>query len=226
MPARRTSTGYWVTRAVIVVTALCIAGPASTNELSETENADFQRAVTAVKNKDYATALGLFEIQAKNARHDAQYNMAVLLHAGKGRPRSYTTALYWAWQAQLGGIEAAEDLADDILDILPSKEIDEVRKRVQDELQARIDAKDVSAIQQLARYYTDILAETDYVNAYIWYSIAAALNMPEAHDQRDDVEGELADKDLVAAQNKTAVLFDEYNFAPVPATTKEVKNGN
>ena len=29
----------------------------------------------------------------------------------------------------LGGIKAAEDLADDILDILPSKVIDEVRKR-------------------------------------------------------------------------------------------------
>ena len=63
-------------------------GTAFTNELSETENADFKRAVTAVKNKDYPTALGLFEIQAKNARHDAQYNMAQLLHAGKGRPEA------------------------------------------------------------------------------------------------------------------------------------------
>ena len=226
MPARRTSTGYWVTRAVIVVTALFIAGPALTNELSKTENADFQRAVTAVKNKDYATALELFEIQAKNARHDAQYNMAVLLHAGKGRPRSYTTALYWAWQAQLGGIEAAEDLADNILDVLPPKDADEIRKRVHDALQARIDAKEITAIQQFARYHTDILTEADYVNAYIWYSIAAALNMPEAHNQRDDVEGELTNKDLVEAQNKTAALFDKYNFTPLSATAKGGKNGN
>ena len=226
MPARRTSAGQWATRAVTVVAALCIAGPALANEPSAIENADFKRAITAVKNKDYLTALGLFEIQAKNARHDAQYNMAVLLHAGKGRPRSYTNALYWAWQAQLGGIEAAEDLADDILDILPPKDADEIRKRVQDALQARIDAKEITAIQQLARYHTDILTEADYVNAYIWYSIAAALNIPEAHDQRDDVEGELTDKDLVEAQNKTAALFVEYNFTPLSATAKGGKNGN
>ena len=152
--------------------------------------------------------------------------MAVLLHAGKGRPRSYTNALYWAWQAQLGGIEAAEDLADNILDVLPPKDADEIRKRVHDALQARIDAKEITAIQQFARYHTDILTEADYVNAYIWYSIAAALNMPEAHHQRDDVEGELTNKDLVEAQNKTAALFDKYNFTPLSATAKGGKNGN
>ena len=226
MPARRTKAGPWVTRAVAVVATLCLAWPALANAPSETENADFKKAVTAVKNKDYLTALGLFEIQAKNARHDAQYNMAVLLHAGKGRPRNYTTALYWAWQAQLGGIEAAEDLADDIVDILPPKDVDDIRKRVQDALQARIDAKDIWAIPQLARYHTDIVEEADYVNAYIWYSIAAALNMPDAHDRRDDVEGELADKDLVDAQNKTAALFEKYNFTPLPAIVKGGKNGN
>ena len=226
MLARRASAGQWVTRAVAVLAALCISGPAFANEPSEIENADFKRAVAAIKKKDYLTALELFEIQAKNARHDAQYNMAVLLHAGKGRPRSYTTALYWAWQAQLGGIEAAEDLADDILDILPPEDVDEIRKRVRDALQARIDAKDILAIQQLARYHTDILTEADYVNAYIWYSIAAALSMPEAHDRRDDIEGELADKDLIEAQNKTAALFDKYNFSPLSETAKGRKNGN
>ena len=110
-------------------------------------------------------------------------------------------------------------------DILPPKDADEIRKRVHDALQARIDAKEITAIQQFARYHTDILTEADYVNAYIWYSIAAALNMPEAHHQRDDVEGELTNKDLVEAQNKTAALFDKYNFTPLSATAKGGKMG-
>ena len=40
-------------------------------------------------------------------------------------------ALYWSWQAQLGNIEDAEDLADDIVDLLPPKVADEVRSRVE-----------------------------------------------------------------------------------------------
>ena len=39
-------------------------------------------------------------------------------------------ALYWSWQAQLGNIEDAEDLADDIVDLPPPKVADEVRSRV------------------------------------------------------------------------------------------------
>ena len=37
---------------------------------------------------------------------------------------------------------------------------------------------------------------------------------------------ELADKDLVEAQNKTSALFEKYNFEPLSATAKEGKNGN
>ena len=69
----------------------------------------------AVKDKNYAHAITLFEEQAKLPRHDAQYNLAVLLNAGKGRPRNYVDALYWSWQAQLGEIEDAEDLAMTLL---------------------------------------------------------------------------------------------------------------
>ena len=64
-------------------------------------NQIFNEAVQAVKERDYTRALNLFEKQATNAKHDAQYNMAVLLQAGKGRPRNYSTALYWSWLAKL-----------------------------------------------------------------------------------------------------------------------------
>ena len=63
----------------------------------------------------------MFEQQANDAKHDAQYNMA-LLQAGKGR-RNYPDALYWGWLAQLSGIEEAEDLASDVLDTLTEDDI-------------------------------------------------------------------------------------------------------
>ena len=66
---------------------------------SHGENEAFSEAVKAVKARDYSQALILFEQQANDAKHDAQYNMAVLSQAGKGRPRNYPDALYWGWLA-------------------------------------------------------------------------------------------------------------------------------
>ena len=112
----------------ILIVAICLdTGLANAkNEQTKKENSVFKEAVQAVKDKNYAHAITLFEEQAKLPRHDAQYNLAVLLNAGKGRPRNYADALYWSWQAQLGEIEDAEDLATDIVDLLPPKIADEV----------------------------------------------------------------------------------------------------
>jgi hypothetical protein len=136
------------------------------------------------------------------------------LNAGKGRPRNYVDALFWSWQAQLGNIEDAEDLASDIVDLLPPEIADEVRSRVGKSLEARIEASDILAIPQFANFHLEILAEPDYGNAYIWHSIAAALSLPGSVDARDDAESQLESKDLVALQTKTQELFKEHNFKP------------
>lgn len=210
------------------VVSSCLLGiPANATDLeAQMENKDFKEAVKAVKDKNYAHAITLFEAQAKMPRHDAQHNLAVLLNAGKGRPRNYVEALFWSWQAQLGGIEDAKDLASDIVDLLPPKVADEVRSRVGEALQARINANDLGAIPQFANYHLTILTEPDYANAYIWYSIAAAINMPEASGARDDAESQIDSKNLVELQMKTQDLFDEYKFEPLPATGKGEKNAS
>ncbi|MDC1383325.1 hypothetical protein N8500_07540 [Candidatus Puniceispirillum sp.] len=192
----------------------------ASNTKVKIENAAFKEAVQAVKDKNYVHAITLFKAQAKAARHDAQYNLAVLLNAGKGRPRNYADALYWSWQAQLGGIEDAENLADTIMDLLPEKMADQVRARVGEALQARIDEKDLQAIPQYANYHLTILKEPDYGNAYIWYSIAVALDLPNTKDERDDSESQLDNKNLVTFQSKSQELFSTYNFKPLPREGK------
>ena len=127
---------------------------------------------------------------------------------------------YWSWQAQLGNIEDAEDLADDIVDLLPPKVADEVRSRVGKALEARIDADDISAIPQFANFHLEILAEPDYSNAYVWHSIATALGLPGSGDARDDAESQLESKDLVTLQAKTKELFEKHNFKPEPSVGK------
>ena len=212
----------------LFVISCCLLGmPANASDLqTQMENKAFKEAIKAVKNKNYAHAITLFEAQAEMPRHDAQYNLAVLLNAGKGRPRNYVEALFWSWQAYLGGIEDAEDLANDIVELLPPKVADEVRSRVGEALQARIDAKDLTAIPQFANYHLTILTEPDYGNAYIWYSIAAAINLPETSDARDNAESQIDSKKLVELQLKTQTLFDKYKFKPMPLKEKGGKNAS
>ena len=90
---------------VLMTTIHLNISPATANDQqTKQENAAFKEAVQAVKDKNYTDAIALFEEQAKLPRHAAQYNLALLLNAGKGRPRDYVDALYWSWQAQLGNI--------------------------------------------------------------------------------------------------------------------------
>ena len=74
----------------------------------------FQEATTSVKEKDYGKAIDIFEKLSGDFEHDAQYNLALILRAGKGKPQDYKAALKWAWLAHLGGIDKAESLVDDI----------------------------------------------------------------------------------------------------------------
>ena len=212
---------------LFIFSAYLLGMPANASDpKTQIENKAFKEAIKAVKDKNFAHAITLFESQAKMPRHDAQHNLAVLLNAGKGRPRNYVEALFWSWQAQLGGIEDAEDLANDIVDLLPPKVADEVRGRVGEALQARIDANDQKAIPQFAEYHLTILIEPDYANAYIWYSIAAAINLPETRDARDDAESQIDSKNLVELQLKAQSLFDKYKFKPLPAIGKGGKNAS
>lgn len=184
------------------------------NAESRNDNEAFSAAVQAVKAGDYSRALTLFEQQANKAKHDAQYNTAVLLQAGKGRPRNYPDALYWGWLAQLGGIEEAEDIANDMLDILTEDDVKAVRERVEENLQSRLQNGEINAISQFADYHLKMLEEPDYDTAYIWYSIAVALNIPDMIDRRDDTESEIEAKELARLQIEARELFEKYKFAP------------
>ena len=184
------------------------------NAESRKDDEAFSAAVQAVKAGDYSRALTLFEQQANKAKHDAQYNTAVLLQAGKGRPRNYPDALYWGWLAQLGGIEEAEDIANDMLNILTEDDVKAVRERVDENLQSRLQNGEINAISQFADYHLKMLEEPDYDTAYIWYSIAVALNIPDMIDRRDDTESEIEAKELARLQIEARELFEKYKFAP------------
>ena len=69
----------------LVISLALTCSMTTANAGSHTADDTFGEAVQAVKDRDYGRALKLFEQQATDAKHDAQYNMAVLLQAEIGR---------------------------------------------------------------------------------------------------------------------------------------------
>ena len=191
---------------------LALAVPLPATAQIDSSTATFNEAVQAVKDKNFRHAVKLFSLQAENNQHDAQYNLAILLEAGKGAPQDFTKALIWAWSAQLGGIEAAEELAEDLSGYLPEKSIEEVREAVRARLEARIEAGSPDAVSQFATFHLQLLDEPDYETAYVWFSISAALGLDGALEARDDARDNVDDEKIVDLQSEAGTIYESLNI--------------
>ncbi len=182
-----------------------------TNLKADTKNDNFANAVKAFNEKNYSSAVRLFEIEAQNFDFEAQYNLALLLKSGKGRPQDYSSALFWSRIAQLSGLEQAKELADEITEKISEKEIEPIINKISKTIINRIDKGDTSAIPLLAAFYRDLLEETDFENAYIWYSIAVAFDIPETIKPRDEMEEKIEKDQLLKLQSKSNEIFKKIN---------------
>ena len=191
-----------------VLLAVAVAAPVSASDDIDKSNATFAEAIQAVKNRDFRHAIKLFRLQAEQNQHDAQYNLALLLEAGKGAPQNFSEALVWAWSAKLGGIEASGDLAEDLLDMLPENAVDDVREKVKQRLEDRIDAGNAPAVYQLAHYHLEMVEEPDFEMAYIWYSISTAIGLPGSLEARDDARGNVDDEKIAELQDKAGTIYE------------------
>ena len=177
-----------------------------------TSNVTFAEAVQAVKDKNYQHAVNLFELQAFAAQHDAQYNLALLLQSGKGRPQNYQQALFWAWSAYLGGIEPAKELSEDLKNILPEDSLKMTREKLIETLTDRINAGDRSALMELALFYKEISEEPNFEEAYLWYSIASAFLLEGAILERNEAAGKVETKSLVELQDRAGTIFEKLSL--------------
>ncbi|MGB1871423.1 MAG: hypothetical protein ACPIFQ_03020 [Candidatus Puniceispirillaceae bacterium] len=209
---------YWSGKTVASIAAtfaLCLSAALTQAPASaqiDSSDATFNEAIQAVKDKNFRHAVRLFSLQADNNQHDAQYNLALLLEAGKGAPQDFLAALTWTWAAQLGGIEAAEELADDLAGYLPEDAIATVREAVAARLQKRIDDGDAEAIPQFATYHIAMLEEPDYETAYIWFSIAAALGLDGGLVARDEAREGVEDERIVELQREAGTIYESLNI--------------
>ena len=170
----------------------------------------FKVATDYVKEKKYTEAVSIFEELARNNEHDAQYNLAFLISSGKGITKNYSEALFWAFLSQLGKIEKAEELAEDLIDVVPEKILKDVREKVLEHLLTRFESKDMGVLTELGDFYLLILEEQDFENAYLWYNVASALGVQNSAEIRDEVEKELEPDTIVKMQDASRKRYKEF----------------
>ena len=124
----------------------------------------FKMATDFVKERKYSDAVSIFRELAKNDEHDAQYNLAFLISAGKGITKNYSEALFWAFLSQLGKIEKAEELTEDLIDIVPEKVLKDVREKVLEHLLVRFDNRDRAVLTELGDFYLLVLEAVSYTH--------------------------------------------------------------
>tara|TARA_B100000242_G_scaffold182214_1_gene130796 strand:+ start:263 stop:922 length:660 start_codon:yes stop_codon:yes gene_type:complete len=170
----------------------------------------FKMATDFVKERRYSDAVSIFEELAKNDEYDAQYNLAFLISTGKGITKNYSEALFWAYLSYLGKIEKAEDLAEDLKDVVPEKELKDVREKVLKHLLERFENSDRAVLTELGDFYLLVLDEQDFENAYIWYSVASALGVENSGEIRDKVEKELEPDTIIKMQAASRKRYKEF----------------
>ena len=99
--------------------------------------------------------------------------------------------------------------------------------KVEDHLERRVETGEFEAIPQLAYYHHAFLPEADYEQAYLWYAIAVALNLPEMTERRDEMEDKIEPEQIAVLQNKTTDIFNRLLAGgPIHQSKTEATNEN
>ncbi len=122
-------------------------------------------------------------------------------------------------------LKKANDLSNDLIDLLPEKITESVRKDVLLYLIDRFKKKEIDVVTQLGDYFLLILEDENYADAYMWYSVASALGVEGAIDERDKVERKLDSDTLVKMQSEAKTKFEDFKkniIVPDEAVQKNI----
>ena len=169
----------------------------------------FSEAVQAVKDKNYTVAADLFEPLAINGDIDAQYNLSILIRNGLGRPQNFGLSLKWAWLSYTGGFEKAKTvLVEKLLTYVPSENLEEIRMEVLKYILKSINEGNRRSINQIGKYYLEVIETPNYEKAYLFYSISVAFGDTEIKDKRDEILEKIDNENIMNIQNITNDFFE------------------
>ncbi len=192
---------------IFLIVSASFAGLAQAQNEQSPADLAFDGAVAAVRDKNYIAAVSTFRQLAEQSHHDAQYNLALLLDRGLGAPEDFKEAFKWGLLAKIGKIKRANKLVTSIQEKLSEESKIAVYDDVQNFIRARVDAGNRDAIMQYAYFQASILPEPNNNEAYVWYSIAAALGLPYSIAKREEIRALILPEELEALQSQANQLF-------------------
>ncbi|MFC7703605.1 tetratricopeptide repeat protein [Plastorhodobacter daqingensis] len=167
----------------------------------------FIHAAAAFEARDYPAALAGFEQVARAGDAEAQYLLALMHWAGKGVPRNFRQALYWARHAQVSGYPEAEALVRRLMPVVPPDVQAELGLALAADIGGRARAGERAAIMPYGRVLAEVLVEPDLEAAYVWFSIAHALDLPGSATALARIGAQLAPDTLLAAQDQAVQIY-------------------
>jgi TPR repeat protein len=179
-----------------------LAQPAQSNAFAE--------AMAAARSGQAAQAVQMFRRLADEHSGPAQFNLAVLYALGSGVTQNDETALYWAWKSRFSGVTKAEHLTNYLGRGTPRALLDKVQDRLHEDLLAEVNSGNKNSILALGRVFLELSEEAEHEQALVWFTMAAALQVPHASKWRDVTSGKLSREDRLKAQERAASLFQQW----------------
>lgn len=171
---------------------------------------DFDLALDHARAGEMSQAAHLFRQLAEERHTGAQINLAVLYARGMGVPHDELKAAYWAWHARLSGDRRAIDLADYLLQILPQSLWPDLATKLSDDLVAQAQDGEHAALVSLGVVATELADPAQTLDGYVWFSLAAAFDVPVAVDLRDMIAGGMDPDTRRSAQEAAQAAFDAH----------------
>ena len=183
----------------------------SSQTLAEENNKNLQNVYKLLQEKNFGDALKELETLCKENNMQAQLLYSKILFSGDLTPQDFETSYFWSSSALLGGLKQSNTIIEKLNEYLSEDKIGKIKENLRVFLEKKALNKDKRAIIQIAKFYETFLEEPDFINAYIWYSIAVAQGIKSAKNKRDEFMNELNEKDLLEAQALSIKLFKQIN---------------
>lgn len=171
----------------------------------------FDDAMNALRSGDPGTGAVLFHGLADAGDGTAMYNLALLYHHGMGVPQNADLALYWAWRARLLGVPKGMALVEQLTAGLSAPRRKALHEKLVAELKAEVDsggtAEAGTLFLRLALVEVGLSPKPDPLQAYVWYSLAAALGQKAAIGPRDAMLASLKPKTAESAETSAMQAF-------------------
>lgn len=188
----------------VAISGLLLALAGGANAASQPS---FGVAVQLAEDGRAAEAVSMFRHLSHDGDPVAQVNLAVMQALGQGIPQDDVSAAYWAWRARFAGEARAIKLSEHLVSRLTDKARAKLADRMDEDLQALAKQGQLEAFLALGRVALELRLPAREQQAFEWFSLAAAFEVPKATLLRDAVAMRMDATVRLTAQEKTQDAF-------------------